>query len=182
MAGTPTWSDRHSRTRSREHHLGLPPRLLSSSLLGWEGLAEVVEALHLSPGERLLDLRPAVRAATGSGGGPNRVSNGGSRFFAEAVRQASENAQWQGHIAEFCVGDLAATGLDVGSVDAVLCVDAIQFADEPEIAYPRTAPGGGVGRTSGADVLGTTRSRGPPGAGPHTARRPRQGTDRCRLR
>ena len=38
-------------------------------------------------------------------------------------------------VAEFVVGDLAATGLDHGSVDAVLCVDASQFADEPAAAY-----------------------------------------------
>jgi len=39
-----------------QRHLGLPPHLLSTSLLGWEGIAEVVEALRLSPGDILLDL------------------------------------------------------------------------------------------------------------------------------
>ena len=30
----------------QQRHLGLPPRLLSSSLLGWEGIAEAAEALR----------------------------------------------------------------------------------------------------------------------------------------
>jgi hypothetical protein len=39
-----------------QRHLGLPPRLSSTSMLGWDGIAEVVEALALEPGETLLDL------------------------------------------------------------------------------------------------------------------------------
>ena len=35
----------------------------------------------------------------------------------------------------FRIGDLAATGLDAGSADAVLCVDAIHFAPQPDAAY-----------------------------------------------
>ena len=46
------------------------------------------------------------------------------------------------------VGDLAATGLGAGAADAVLCVDAIQFAPEPDAAYRELrrvlAPGGRV--------------------------------------
>jgi hypothetical protein len=44
------------------------------------------------------------------------------------VRQAREQARRLGAAADFRIGDLAATGLDVGSADAVLCVDAIHFA------------------------------------------------------
>lgn len=33
------------------------------------------------------------------------------------------------------MGDLTATGLPDGSVEAVLCTDAIQFPDEPTLAY-----------------------------------------------
>ena len=40
----------------QQRHLGLPPRLLSTSLLGWEGIAEAVAALRLSPGDTLVDL------------------------------------------------------------------------------------------------------------------------------
>ena len=38
-------------------------------------------------------------------------------------------------MADFRIGDLAATGLDAGSADAVLCVDAIHFAPQPDAAY-----------------------------------------------
>ena|SRR5262249_51170926 len=40
-----------------------------------------------------------------------------------------------GHPADFRIGDLAAAGLDAGSADAVLCVDAIHFATQPDAAY-----------------------------------------------
>lgn len=39
-----------------QRHLGLPPYLLSTSLLPWEGIAEVTEALRLSMTDVLLDL------------------------------------------------------------------------------------------------------------------------------
>jgi SAM-dependent methyltransferase len=118
-----------------QRHLGLPPRLLSTSLLGWEGIAEVVEALRLSPGHTVLDV------ACGRGGyGLEIATRTGSHlvgvdFSAEAVRQAVENAHRLGIAADFHVRDLSATELDTGSVDAVLCVDAIQFAEQPEAAY-----------------------------------------------
>jgi len=60
---------------------------------------------------------------------------GGVDFSAEAVRQAREQARRLGAAADFRIGDLAATGLDVGSADAVLCVDAIHFAPQPDAAY-----------------------------------------------
>jgi 2-polyprenyl-3-methyl-5-hydroxy-6-metoxy-1,4-benzoquinol methylase len=120
----------------QQRQLGLPPHLLSSSLLSWEGIAEVVEELALSPGDTLLDL------ACGRGGyGLEIASRTGARlvgvdFSAEAVRQARQHSQRLDCTAEFRVGDLAATGLDAGSIDAVLCVDAIQFGNLPT---PRTA-------------------------------------------
>ena len=119
----------------QQRHLGLPPQLLSTSLLGWEGIAEVTAALRLSPGGALVDL------ACGRGGyGLEIAARTGARltgvdFSAEAVRQAREQAGRLGAAAEFRVGDLAATGLADGSADAVLCVDAIQFAPEPDAAY-----------------------------------------------
>jgi SAM-dependent methyltransferase len=129
-----------------QRHLGLPPHLLSTSLLGWEGIAEVVAELRLSPGDTLVDL------ACGRGGyGLEIASRTGARlvgvdFSAEAVRQAREQAAGLGATAEFRVGDLAATGLDAGSAAAVLCVDAVQFAEQPEAAYREIhrvlAPGG----------------------------------------
>jgi SAM-dependent methyltransferase len=119
----------------QQRHLGLPPRLLSTSLLGWEGIAEVTAELRLAPGDTLVDL------ACGRGGyGLEIAGRTGARligidFSAEAVRQARENAERLGATAEFRVGDLTATGLDAGSAAAVLCVDAIQFAAPPQAAY-----------------------------------------------
>ncbi len=119
----------------QQRHLGLPPHLLSTSLLGWEGIAEAVAALRLSPGDTLVDL------ACGRGGyGLEIAGRTGARlvgvdFSAEAVRQAGEHARLLGVTADFRVGDLAAMGLDTGSARAVLCVDAIQFAPQPQAAY-----------------------------------------------
>jgi SAM-dependent methyltransferase len=140
MAGSPV------KDEILQRHLGLPPHLLSTSLLGREGIAEVTGALRLSPGDTLLDL------ACGRGGyGLEIAGRTGARlvgvdFSAEAVRQAREQARRLGRTADFRVGDLAATGLDIGSAGAVLCVDAIQFAQQPEAAYREIrrvlAPGG----------------------------------------
>ena len=140
MAGSPV------KDEIMQRHLGLPSHLLSTSLLGWEGIAEVAGALHLSPGDRLLDL------ACGRGGyGLEIAARSGARlvgvdFSAEAVRQAREHARRWGQMADFRLGDLAATGVDAASVDAVLCVDAIQFAQQPDAAYREIqrvlAPGG----------------------------------------
>ncbi|MEO3936841.1 methyltransferase domain-containing protein [Dermatophilaceae bacterium Soc4.6] len=75
-----------------QRHLGLPPQLLSTSLLTWEGIAEVVSSLRLSPGDLLLDL------ACGRGGyGLEIASRTGARllgldFSPEAVRQARGQA------------------------------------------------------------------------------------------
>jgi len=130
----------------QQRHLGLPPHLLSTSLLGWEGIAEVVTALRLPGGATLVDL------ACGRGGyGLEIAERTGARligvdFSAEAVRQATGHARQRGAAAEFRVGDLASTGLAAGAANGVLCVDAIQFATAPPAAYQEMrrilAPGG----------------------------------------
>jgi SAM-dependent methyltransferase len=130
----------------QQRHLGLPRRLLSTSLLGWGGIAEVTAALGLAPGGTLLDL------ACGRGGyGLEIAARAGARlvcvaFSAEALRQAAGQARRLGRAARFQVGDLTATGLGAGAADAVLCVDAIQFAEPPDAAYREIrrvlAPGG----------------------------------------
>jgi SAM-dependent methyltransferase len=118
-----------------QRHLGLPRFLLSTSLLTWEGIAEVTAALQLSPDEVLLDV------ACGRGGyGMEIAHRTGARlvgvdFSAVAVRLASEQAERLGRHADFRVGDLTSTGLIDGSVDAAMCVDAIQFAKPQAAAY-----------------------------------------------
>ena len=61
----------------------------------------------------------------------------GVDFSAEAVAQAQVAAAARRPPvgATFAVGDLASTGLPDASVDAVLCIDAIQFARDPAAAY-----------------------------------------------
>src|SRR5262249_19320276 len=118
----------------QQRHLGLPPHLLSTSLLGWEGITEAPAQLRLSAEGALVDL------ACGRGGyGLEIAARTGARligvdFSAEAVRQAGEQARRLGTAADFRVGDLTATGLEPGSATAVLCVDAIQFAPQPGAA------------------------------------------------
>jgi SAM-dependent methyltransferase len=116
-------------------HLGLPAGMLSTSLLTWDAIAEVNAALRLSPGQVLLDL------ACGRGGYGLEVAyrSGthlvGVDFSAEAVRQAREHAKRLGRVARFRVGDLIATGLADASVNAVMCIDAVQFAEPADAAY-----------------------------------------------
>lgn len=132
----------------QQRHLGLPARLLSTSLLSWDGIGEVVTALRLPPGGTLVDL------ACGRGGYGLEIAARtgavlvGVDFSAEALRQARGQAGRLGVRAAFRVGDLAATGLEAGSADGVMCVDAIQFAEQPAAAYRELrrllAPGGRV--------------------------------------
>lgn len=111
--------------------LDLPPGLQSTSLLGGPGLDEVVTALRLRAGRVLLDL------ACGRGGyGLEIARRSGCRvvgvdFSAVAIEHARRRAQELGLAdrAEFRVGELTATGLSTASVDAVLVVDSIQFAE-----------------------------------------------------
>jgi ubiquinone/menaquinone biosynthesis C-methylase UbiE len=138
--------------------------------------------LGLSPGSTLVDL------ACGRGGYGLEIAARASvrlvgvDFSAAAVRQAREQARRRGATADFRIGDLAATGLDPGSADAVLCVDAIHFAAQPDAAYREIHRVLTPGRARGADLLGA------PGLGRQTAARtaaagrPRRGPDRCRVR
>lgn len=129
-----------------QRHLGLPAQLLSTSLLTWDGVAEVADALQLAPGDVLLDL------ACGRGGyGLELAARTGARligidFATEAIRQAAELTALRGIAAEFRVGDMASTGLPDAAVDGVVVVDAIHFPPDPAAAYAELArvlrPGG----------------------------------------
>jgi SAM-dependent methyltransferase len=116
--------------------LGLPPELQSSSLLPWDGIADVAAALAVSEGDVLLDI------ACGRGGyGLELARRTGARlvgvdFSRVAIDQARHRAAALGleSVAEFRVGELTATGLGNAGVAAVLCIDAIQFAQPVESA------------------------------------------------
>lgn len=94
----------------QQRHLGLPAELLRTSLLTWDGIADVTQALQLTDAGTLLDL------ACGRGGyGLEVARRTGARligvdFSAEALRQARQQAARLGQDAEFRVGDLTASG------------------------------------------------------------------------
>ncbi|HZI96141.1 MAG TPA: methyltransferase domain-containing protein [Actinomycetales bacterium] len=128
--------------------LGLPPELQSTSLLTWQGIAEVTAELRMPPEGLLLDV------ACGRGGyGIEVARRTGARllgvdFSAVALRQARSRGAGllpAGRSA-FQVGTLLATGVPTATVDGVMCVDAVQFADPPLAAmlefHRVLAPGG----------------------------------------
>ncbi|MEV4058209.1 methyltransferase domain-containing protein [Amycolatopsis sp. NPDC049688] len=111
--------------------LGLPPGLQSTSLLSGAGLDEVVAELGLRDGHVLLDL------ACGRGGYGLEIARrtrcrlAGLDFSPVAIEQARRRAQVLelADRADFRVGELTETGLRAASVDAVLVVDSLQFAE-----------------------------------------------------
>ncbi len=122
-----------STTRDAVHEsaLGLPPALRSTSLLSWDGIADLVAELAVSDGDLLLDL------ACGRGGyGLEVAGRTGARlvgvdFSSVALDTARRRAAELELDATFQVGELVSTGLPDDSVDAVMCVDAVQFAEPP---------------------------------------------------
>ena len=134
------WYENMARSPAQEELqqrlLGLPPELQSSSLLTWDGIGEVVEALQLHSGQSFLDL------ACGRGGyGLEIARRTGARligvdFSGVAIGHATRRAAARdlADVAEFRIGELTATGLDAACVDAVVCVDALQFASPASAA------------------------------------------------
>lgn len=113
--------------------LGLPPELASTSLLTWHGIAEMTKALDMPQDGLLLDL------ACGRGGyGIEVARRTGARLIGvdfsgvalEQARLSSARVLSAGR-SEFRLGTLTATGLPTGMADAVMCVDAVQFAEPP---------------------------------------------------
>jgi SAM-dependent methyltransferase len=129
------WDDWHSDIagsaaagRLVRQELGLPDGFPSNSLLPWAGIAGVADALRLAPGSLVVDL------ACGRGGYGLEVARRAaarlvgldiSTVAIRVARVAREAAGAEG----FVVGDYTAAGLRDGCADAVMCVDAIQFAD-----------------------------------------------------
>src|SRR5689334_14659724 len=96
--------DSPSRDEIVRRTLGLPPGLESSSLLGWDGIADVTAALALEAGDVLLDL------ACGRGGYGREIAQRtmsrlvGVDFSAVAIERARVRAQEVGLDAAYLVG------------------------------------------------------------------------------
>lgn len=139
-------ADARVKDEIQQRHLGLPPELLSTSLLTWQGIDEVVEALALTPGSLLVDL------ACGRGGYGLEVASRsqatlvGIDFAPSALEVARERASARGIEASYRVADMATTGLPDDVADAVMVIDAVQFPRDPSAAYREIArilrPGG----------------------------------------
>ena len=151
MSGSPV------RDEIQRRHLGLPPRLLSTSLLGWAAIAEVAEALRLSPGDTMLGVACGRGAAAWrSPPAPGPSWCGWTSRPRRCGGPASTHGSWAAPRG-FRLGNLAATGLGDGSVDAVLCGDAIQFSQQPDAAcceLPRVLGPGGRGVLTCWEPLG----------------------------
>jgi SAM-dependent methyltransferase len=168
------WYSAMARSSARDalvrHLLGLPAWFQSTGTLGWEALAEVVAVLALGDDQMVLDL------ACGRGGyGMEIVRRTGSRmvgvdFSSVAIRQARRRAEALGLAgrASFRVADMVDTGLDASSVDAVVCVDSIHFAEPVGAALGECRrvlkPGGRIVLTAwqfteGADESFQSRAR-----------------------
>jgi SAM-dependent methyltransferase len=145
QAAVPTVADIMNR------HTGFPPGT-RAGVVPAAAIPELTEELRLSPGSTLLDLacgRGAYGLLIARSAGALLI---GVDFAAQALTEAREQAARMGvSDASFRVGELTATGLPDASVGAVLCTDAIQFPDEPAIAYAEIRrvlkPGGRVALT-----------------------------------
>ena len=109
-----------------------PDEVQSWGMTTWWTLGRFVSGLRAGPGHHLLDL------ACGRGGfGLWLARATGARLTGVdwspvAVREATARAPQFGPTgrASFAVGDLAATGLESGSVHAAVCADAIFFGTD----------------------------------------------------
>jgi SAM-dependent methyltransferase len=144
-AATPTVAEIMNR------HAGLPPGT-RAGVIPAEAIPELAAELRLGPGSTLLDL------ACGQGAYGLLIAKKtgafliGVDFSAQALTEAREQAAAMGvSNVSFRTGELTATGLPGASVEAVLCTDAIQFPDEPAVAYDEIRrvlkPGGRVALT-----------------------------------
>lgn len=115
---------------------GLPPEVEPFSFVPVSGLEEIASALGVGPGRLLVDVAcgrggPGMWVARRLGAAL-RGLDGSPVAVAAASRR--RDAFGLGSRARFAVGDLSGTGLGTGVADAVMCVDAFQFADDPGLA------------------------------------------------
>jgi SAM-dependent methyltransferase len=116
-------------------HMGFPSGTRAGTVPA-EAIPELAEELRLRTGGTLLDLacgRGAYGLLITKKAGTSLI---GVDFSAQALAEARVQAVRMGvSNASFRIGELTATGLPDASVEAVLSTDAIQFPDEPAIAY-----------------------------------------------
>jgi 2-polyprenyl-3-methyl-5-hydroxy-6-metoxy-1,4-benzoquinol methylase len=95
-------------------HMGMPAPLVSDSLLPWDAIPEIVTALRLNPGDRLLDLG----CGRGSYGLEIARRTGaaltGVDFSEQALRSARALAESLSQDAVFRVADMSRTGVEDG--------------------------------------------------------------------
>jgi SAM-dependent methyltransferase len=150
-----SWDDWHSRVSVSAawkqivtETLGLPPGFPSNSLLPWAGIADVCAALRLAPGSLVIDV------ACGRGGyGTEIARRAGARLVGLDISAvAIALARSSGGTGRFVVGDYTAAGLRDGCAEAVVCVDAMQFAEPPVAGLAECrrllTPGGRIAVTS----------------------------------
>ena len=115
-----------------------------------QGMDRVLAELRLGPGDHLLDL---CCGRGGIGLWFARVSGArltGADFSAAAIGEASRRAAGftPRPQASFVVADAARTGLTAGTVDAVMCIDSLQFVPDKDAVLREAArvlrPGGRV--------------------------------------
>jgi SAM-dependent methyltransferase len=134
--------------------LGLPPEVGPSNMVPLAGLQEIAAILALPPAGVLVDL------ACGRGGPGMWIARQvgarliGIDFSAEAIDQATARRELFGlaDSASFQVGSLEDSGLPDRVADAIVCVDAFQFAADGVAAATEVRrllrPGGRVVLTS----------------------------------
>jgi len=116
--------------------LDLPPEVEPSSFVPIDGMEQIAAWLAVPAGGVLVDL------ACGRGGPGMWLARNlqarlvGVDFAPVAVAQARERRSVFGldDQAEFVVGTLLETGLDSGIADALICIDAVQFAEDAAAA------------------------------------------------
>jgi SAM-dependent methyltransferase len=132
-------------------HMGFPP-YTRAGVVTAEAIPELTRELRLSPGNGLVDLACGRGAYGLLIAKETRTSLIGVDFSAQALIEAREQAaRMDVSTASFRLGELTATGLPDACAEAVLCTDAIQFPDEPSVAYDEIRrvikPGGRVALT-----------------------------------
>jgi SAM-dependent methyltransferase len=110
----------------------LPPEVEPYSFVPLSGLEEIAAALRVRVGGLVVDAAcgrggPGMWVARQVGAGLCGID---SSPVAVAAALRRRDAFGLGSRARFTVGDLTDTGLDAGVADAVMCVDALQFASD----------------------------------------------------